>query len=254
MPLAGCSDPENEINEFVTCLIKKDKNMGKCKVGNNPYKDVIIDESECVIFQTVGKEVHDVIVDKRTWYGYLKQYSWTAIRNGSRINVKTSIDKQSNHLWRVIVEHEYEELDWWGATVDHINNNPLDNRICNLRLYNAAILNSTNVSSKYGQRGMQYIHKNGNKNNPSGFKIHYNLAGKTFYRNFGVSEYGSIEKALEAAQKYRDETVTIERENVINEMLKKTRSIEFRRGLKGMLRAGERDEVLAILKDYGLFD
>ena len=228
--------------------------MGKCKVGNNPYKDVIIDGSECVIFRTVGKEVHDVIVDKRTWYGYLKQYSWTAIRNGSRINVKTSIDKQSNRLWRVIVEHEYEELDWWGATVDHINNNPLDNRICNLRLYNAAILNSTNVSSKYGQRGMQYIHKNGNKNNPSGFKIHYNLAGKTFYRNFGVSEYGSIEKALEAAQKYRDETVTIERENVINEMLKKTRSIEFRRGLRDMLRAGERDEVLAILKDYGLFD
>ena len=42
--------------------------MGKCKIGNNSYKDVVIDGNECVIFQTVGKEVHDVIVDKRTCY------------------------------------------------------------------------------------------------------------------------------------------------------------------------------------------
>lgn len=123
--------------------------MGKHKIGNNPYKEVIVDGNECVIFQTSGKRVHDVIVDKRTWYDYLKQYSWTANQSGSRVNVITSIDKQSSRLWRVIVEHEYDEIDWWGSTVDHINNNPLDNRICNLRLYNAAILNSTNVSSKY---------------------------------------------------------------------------------------------------------
>lgn len=123
--------------------------MSRRKDGNNFYEEKIIDGKECVVFQTVGKEVHSVIVDKKCWYEYLKCYSWTAIKNGSRINVKTSIDKQSNSLWRVIVEHEYDELDWWGATVDHINNNPLDNRICNLRLYNAAILNSSNVSSKY---------------------------------------------------------------------------------------------------------
>jgi hypothetical protein len=155
--------------------------MSRRKDGNNFYEEKIIDGKECVVFQTVGKEVHSVIVDKKCWYEYLKCYSWTAIKNGSRINVKTSIDKQSNSLWRVIVEHEYDELDWWGATVDHINNNPLDNRICNLRLYNAAILNSSNVSSKYEKDGMQYIHRNGDKNNPSGFKIHYNLAGRTFY-------------------------------------------------------------------------
>ena len=155
-----------------------------------------------MVFRTVGKEIHEVIVDKKAWDEYLKHYSWTAIRSGTRINVKTSINKQSNTLWRVIVEHEYDELDWWGTTVDHINNNPLDNRICNLRLFNAAILNSTNISSKYEQSDMQYIHRNGRKDKPSSFKIHYNLAGKTFYKNFSVSDYGSVDGALKAAQKY----------------------------------------------------
>ena len=226
--------------------------MSRRKDGNNFYEEKIIDGKECVVFQTVGKEVPSVIVDKKCWYEYLKCYSWTAIKNGSRINVKTSIDKQSNSLWRVIVEHEYDELDWWGATVDHINNNPLDNRICNLRLYNAAILNSSNVSSKYEKDGMQYIHRNGDKNNPRGFKIHYNLAGGTFYKNFGISEYGSLEKALEVAREYRDGVVMNEREKVINEMLRKTRYIEFERGLRDMLRAGEKEDVVEILKAYNL--
>lgn len=224
--------------------------MSRCKIGSNPYEEKIVDGQECVVFQTVGKEVHDVIVDKKSWYDYLKQYSWTAIKSGSRINVKTSIHKQSSRLWRVIVEHEYDELDWWGVTVDHINNNPLDNRICNLRLYNAAILNSTNISSKYEESDMQYIHRNGSKDKPSGFKIHYNLAGKTFYKNFGVSDYGSVENAIRAAQRYRDEVVLRERESVINEMVKKTRNVEFERGLRDKLRAGEKDEVMTILKKY----
>lgn len=226
--------------------------MSRHKIGNNPYEEKIIDGEECVVFQTVGKEVHNVIVDKRPWYEYLKQYSWTAIKSGTRINVKTSIDKQSNRLWRVIVEHEYDELDWWGSTVDHINNNPLDNRICNLRLYNAAILNSTNISSKYEKSDMQYIHRNGSKAKPSGFKIHYNLAGKTFYKNFSISDYGSAERAIEAAQRYRDEIVVSERKQVIDEMIKKTRTIELERGLRDMLKAGEKDEVIMILKKYGI--
>lgn len=99
---------------------------------------------------------------------------------------------------------------------------------------------------------MQYIHRNGDKNNPSGFKIHYNLAGRTFYENFGISEYGSLEKALEAAREYRDGVVMNEREKVINEMLRKTRYIEFERGLRDMLRAGEKEDVVEILKAYNL--
>lgn len=226
--------------------------MGRCKTGNNPYEERTIDGQKCVVFRTVGKEIHEVIVDKKAWDEYLKHYSWTAIRSGTRINVKTSINKQSNTLWRVIVEHEYDELDWWGTTVDHINNNPLDNRICNLRLFNAAIPNSTNISSKYEQSDMQYIHRNGRKDKPSSFKIHYNLAGKTFYKNFSVSDYGSVDGALKAAQKYRDEVVVEERKLVISNMVKKTRHIEFERGLRDMLKEGEGDEVKKILKKYGV--
>lgn len=99
---------------------------------------------------------------------------------------------------------------------------------------------------------MQYIHVNGIKNNPRGFKIHYNLAGKTYYKYFGAATYGGAEKALEAAKKYRDEEVPKEREKIINEMIKKTRNIEFRRGLRDMLIAGEKSEVIAVLKEYGL--
>lgn len=226
--------------------------MARYKKANNPYREEIIDGLECVIFQTAGKEQHEVIVDKRTWYAYLKEYSWTAIRSGTRIEVKTSIDKQSNRIWRVIVEHEYDELDYWGATIDHINNNPLDNRICNLRIFSTSILNSTNISSKYENVGMKYIHRQGSIEKPNGYKVHYNLAGRTFYKNFSVSDYGSVEDTIIAAQKYRDEIVTVEREKVISEMLQKTRNVEFERGLRDKLSAGERDEVLQILKKYGI--
>lgn len=43
-----------------------------------------------------------------------------------------------------------------------------------------------------------------------------------------------------------------EREKVINEMLRKTRYIEFERGLRDMLRAGEKEDVVEILKAYNL--
>lgn len=224
--------------------------MARYKKADNPYRYIEVDGEECVVFKTVGKEVHDVLVDKKTWDEYLHSYSWTAIKNGTRIDVKTSIEKQSNRLWRVIVEHEYEELDYWGATIDHINNNPLDNRIKNLRIFNTSILNSTNISSKYEKNDMQYIHRQGPKDKPNGYKVHYNLAGRTFYKNFSVFDYGGVDGAIEAAKKYRDETVIEERENVISEMLKKTRNVEFERGLRDKLKAGEKDEVLAILRKY----
>lgn len=226
--------------------------MARYRKAENTYKEVTVNGEDCVVFETVGKVIVDVIVDRRTWFAYLKDYSWTAIRNGKRIEVKTSIDKQSNRIWRVIVEHEYDELDYWGATIDHINNNPLDNRISNLRIFNTSILNSTNISSKYEQADMQYIHRQGPKDKPNGYKVHYNLGGRTFYKNFSVKEYLGVTGAIEAAKKYRDEIVISQRQKVIEEMLRKTRNVEFERGLRDKLNAGEKDEIIELLRKHGI--
>ncbi|MCE5342308.1 MAG: hypothetical protein LLF96_01780, partial [Eubacteriales bacterium] len=178
------------------------------------------------------------------------KYSWTAIsRKGSiRIDVKTSIDKQSQAIWRVIVEREFDEIIWWGSTIDHINNNPLDNRKANLHVFSTAILNSTNISSKFTADGMQYIHKQGN----AGYKFHCNLGGKTYYKNFGKRLYGSMSAALVAAKEYSEFWIREERPRIIQSLVKKTRDVEFERGLREKLNIGEMEEIMSILSKYGM--
>lgn len=97
---------------------------------------------------------------------------------------------QAIAIWRFIVENTHSELDYWGTTIDHKNNDPLDNRLKNLRIYNSAILNCTNISSKYTMDGMQYIHRQG-KNKTNGYKVHYNLGGQTFLKVFQLKTMGA---------------------------------------------------------------
>lgn len=220
--------------------------MARYKVANNPCRHMIYEGTECVEFETVGKYKHKVIVDSNIWEDHLKKYSWTAIPHGNRIDVQTSIHKQPKKIWRVIIEHTKDELDYWDSVIDHINRNPLDNRTCNLRLLNAAILNSTNVSRKYTD-DMELIYPQS-----AGYKVHYSIAGKPYYKHFKFSDYESKEATLEAAKKYRDEEAIPNREHIIKEMTKKTRDIEFERGLRDKLQNGERSEVLSILKKYGI--
>ena len=222
--------------------------MARYRVPDNPYRYIIYEGAECVEFETVGKHKYKAIVDRDMWDEHLKRFSWTAIRSGKdgkRITIKTSVDKQSMSIWRMIVKYKYGELDYWGTTIDHKNNNPLDNRWCNLRPFSAAILNSTNISSKYADDDMRFIFKQ-----TSGYKIHYNIADQTFYKHFKVADYQSQAATLEAAKKYRDEVAIPDRERIIEEMLKKTRDIEFERGLRDKLNSGELNEVKTILNNY----
>lgn len=92
---------------------------------------------------------------------------------------------------------------------------------------------------------MQYIHPQ-----LSGYKVHYNIAGETYYKHFKIADYGSKNATLEAAKLYRNQVVIPNRERKIKEMIKKTRDIEFQRGLKNKLAAGEYDEIIEILKNY----
>lgn len=222
--------------------------MARTSKEKNNFRYIVYDGEECVEIQTVGKYNYTAIVDKSAWDNYLSKHSWTVTLQGNRPSVKTSINKQSIFLWRYIIENEYSELDCWGTTIDHINNNPLDNRKSNLRIYNSTILNSTNVSSKFKDEGRQYIHKV-----KGGYKIHYNLAGQTFYLgSFNSKKYGGDEQALNAAKVYRDEFVIPDRQRVIREMEHKTRNIEFERGLRDKLKAGETEEIISILDKYGI--
>ena len=228
--------------------------MAPRKIPENKYYETRVEGEDCVVFTTIGKNTYEVIVDKLLWYKYLRNYSWTAIVSNGRVNVKTSIGKQSNTIWRVIIEKEKSELDTWGTTIDHINNNPLDNRLSNLRIFNSSILNATNISSKYDEHDMRYIYAQKYNGKINGYKVHYNVSGQTYYKNFGIIEYGSREKALEAARKYRDESSVENKENIIKAMIKKTRDIEFERGLRDKLEAGELDEILLILNKYKVYN
>jgi len=75
-----------------------------------------------------------------------------------------------------------------------------------------------------------------------GYKVHTNVFDETIYKNF---------KTLEKARIYRDKVVIPYIETRVTEMMKKTRDIEFVRGLRDKLNNGEKDEVLEILKKYG---
>ena len=105
--------------------------MPRGAVEKNSFEYIEYENEKCVRFTTVGKHKFSVIVDKNAWEKYLCEHTWSVSidTKSGRASVKTSIENQTVFLWRYIIEHEKDELDYWGTTIDHINNNPLDNRL-----------------------------------------------------------------------------------------------------------------------------
>jgi hypothetical protein len=217
------------------------------KGGNiNQFEYLIIEGEKCVNFLTEGKYQGVVLVDADAWEKYLCVHHWTlGINRNDYPVVHTSINKRTVILYRLIVENEFSELDYWGKTIDHDNNNPLDNRKKNL-IFSTPKLNATNILSKYKKDDLHMIfkqHPSKNKGRISGYKVHANIFDEVKYKNF---------KSIEEAKRYRDDELIPYIETRIKVMEKKNRDIEFERGLRDKIDSNEIDEIIIILKKYGL--
>jgi hypothetical protein len=218
-------------------MIRKITTPSRKKAKQNIYEEVTRDGVICIEFMTGGKYQEKVLVDKEAWDKYLHEYHWTAIKKGNYTSIVTTRDTLAMRLHRIIIENEKVELDYWGNTIDHINNNPLDNRLSNLRIWNSK-LNATNIQSKYQVDNNHLIYKQ-----KKGYKVHFNIFDEPKYQNF---------QTLEDARKWRDtEAIPLIKEKV-QEMIVKTRNIEFERGLRDKLVNNEKQEVLEILRRYNV--
>ncbi|MBR3999520.1 MAG: hypothetical protein IKI93_14405, partial [Clostridia bacterium] len=89
--------------------------MPRGPADTNTYQYIFYEGQECVQFQTTGKYKFDVIVDRDAWDNYLSNHTWTVSMNKSgRASVKTSISNDTVFIWSFIIEHEYDEVEYWG--------------------------------------------------------------------------------------------------------------------------------------------
>lgn len=132
-------DATDELNK-----LKADFNNEKNK--NNAKKIITLNADGQAIINLHNKDniiIANTIVDEDQWHN-LSQYSWCL----SEDYVMTSINKNKIMLHRYLMDAPENKI------VDHINNNPLDNRLFNLRLATIAENNynsskNTSTSCKY---------------------------------------------------------------------------------------------------------
>ena len=209
--------------------------MQSARHKENKYKSIEIDGKEYIEFVTNGKYSEKVIVDKDMWFEHLNKYSWTItgkINLNSAKSVKTSIKGVSISLSIFIIRCIYKELFTYNREIDHINTNPLDNRLENLRIVNRRI-NMANQNNNI----LQHCGKSGKKC----WQVHVNLDGIKYAKYF---------KTYIEAEKYFEDFVIPSKLETIKKLEKKDRDIEFERGLISKIDNGELRDILEILSKY----
>lgn len=158
---------EEASNKYQNLL--KEYNENKLnKILNEPIK--INKKGECIIelFNKKKEKVAETIVDNEDYYK-LKQFSWWLTNVGY---VSAHINNKVTSLHRYLMKYDGKNV------IDHINNDPLDNRKCNLRIVTKKqnSMNSSsqkNATSKYiGVSWAKNVNKWSCQININGNKIH----------------------------------------------------------------------------------
>lgn len=128
------------------------------------------------------------LVDEEVFnYLMIVNYTWSFQKNGTAVR-----SSNGTPLHRLIMAYKCGADAIFGKVVDHINNDPLDNRLCNLRACT---------------QGENSRNRKLNKNNKSGFKGVYWMKDRSKWKAHlhegGYPYYlGLYETAEEAAKAY----------------------------------------------------
>jgi hypothetical protein len=201
----------------------------------NDYREYLIGGEQIVLMtpNNLKGNVVEVIVPKKVWEEKLCNVNWGIQwerKDDTKIKlIQARIDGTIKPIHRAIYEYYHGKEQCYNRQIDHLNNNPLDNRLCNLRAVPSAI-NGINKAMRI------------NKTSKGTFKV---------YITIGEDKYQKEFYNLEDAKEYQKEIEEL-RKKEIDTLLKYDRYAEFKRGLEDMIKHGEMFIVRKILSDKGI--
>ena len=177
--------------------LKNYKNQIIKKQSEELIKKSIIrnEKSECIIelFNKKKEKVGETIVDEDIYYDLIK-LKWCLHKKGY---VVARVDNNNYALL-----HRYI-LNYTGKDyVDHINNNPLDNRKCNLRIVTPSQNNMNKISNKNSTSKYIGVAYDIDRNK---WKSYINVNGKTTFLGRFDNEIEAAKARDQATQEYYGE-------------------------------------------------